>query len=370
MNIEGKTIWQQAAGDKDRNYVDVCLEWGVILNGPGYLGPLDDATMRKLREHGRSAKTINKLKSFKDGMKAGDMVVLRLGTDQVHAVGEVVGDYQWSSLFGDVDGWDIEHVRRVRWQWVAQGSPKTFDSYTMKLGDTTQKLTSPEVKKWLEVLVPNVIDQEKALPEIPLEMEAGSTVPMAELAEHMFDNGASSTAINQFSAGVDELVRIYKWYGKDKKNRPSEHETVAYLVVPFLRALGWTPQRMAIEWGRIDVALFSKLPRIEENLACVVEVKNLDTSCLKAREQAKQYTEKWGPNCTRFIVTDGLRYGVYEKERDDFQLKAYMNLNRRYDKYAIYNCEGVRAAIMALTPERISDPSVFGVTAERVEVEA
>jgi len=370
MNIEGKTIWQQAAGDKDRNYVDVCIEWSVILNGPGYLGPLTDETIQSLRDDGWSGKAVGNLRAFKDGMKPGDLVVLKLGTNEVYAVGEIVGDYQWSSLFGDVDGWDIEHVRRVRWQWIAQGGPKTFDTYALKWGDTTQKLISDVVKKWLEELVPNVSVLEKPLPEIPSEIEAASTVPMAELTEHMFDNGASSAAINQFATGVDELIRIYKWYGNDPKNRPAEHETVAYLVVPFLRALGWTPQRMAIEWGRIDVALFSKLPRIEENLACVVEVKNLNTSCLKAREQAKQYTEKWGPNCTRFIVTDGLRYGVYEKEGDDFQLKAYMNLNRRYDKYAIYNCEGVRAAIMALTPERISDPSVFGMIVERAEVEA
>lgn len=30
MNI-GKQVWQVAAGDTDRNYVDLCLEWDVIL---------------------------------------------------------------------------------------------------------------------------------------------------------------------------------------------------------------------------------------------------------------------------------------------------------------------------------------------------
>jgi hypothetical protein len=38
MNTDGKTIWQQAAGDTDRNYVDLCLKWDVILNGPGNAG--------------------------------------------------------------------------------------------------------------------------------------------------------------------------------------------------------------------------------------------------------------------------------------------------------------------------------------------
>lgn len=38
MNVQGKTIWQHAAGDTNRNYVDLCLEWNVILNGPGNPG--------------------------------------------------------------------------------------------------------------------------------------------------------------------------------------------------------------------------------------------------------------------------------------------------------------------------------------------
>ncbi len=38
MDLQNKKIWQQACGDTDRNYSDVCLEWDVILNGPGYAG--------------------------------------------------------------------------------------------------------------------------------------------------------------------------------------------------------------------------------------------------------------------------------------------------------------------------------------------
>ena len=33
MNIAGRNIWQQAAGDTNRDYVALCLKWGVILNG-------------------------------------------------------------------------------------------------------------------------------------------------------------------------------------------------------------------------------------------------------------------------------------------------------------------------------------------------
>jgi hypothetical protein len=31
MDVTQKKIWQVAAGDRDRNYADLCLEWDVVL---------------------------------------------------------------------------------------------------------------------------------------------------------------------------------------------------------------------------------------------------------------------------------------------------------------------------------------------------
>ena len=108
---------------------------------------------------------------------------------------------------------------------------------------------------------------------------------------------------------------------------PSEHETVAYLVVPLLRALGWTPQRMAVEWNHVDLALFNQLPRRDESLRVVVEAKKMDNSCLTAMSQAMSYAQgKSG--CHRLIVTDGLRYGVYIRGQEVFNLYAYLNSTR------------------------------------------
>lgn len=370
MDIEGRTIWQQAAGNRDRNYVDVCLRWSVILTGPGYDGPMSDAMLEGLRARGWSAKKVTNMRTFRDEIQPGHLVVLRIGTNEVHAVGEVVGGYQWSSIFSDVDGWDAEHVRRVRWLWSGQGAPKLFPPKTLKWGDTTQLLISKEVRAWLADLV---IDQElasKPLPQIPSEEVRKQEVGLETIAEHMFDLGVSSASIERFTHEVNELVRIYNWYSKRQVNWPSEHETVAYLVVPLLRALGWTPQKMAVEWGTLDVALFRDVPRTEANLACVVEVKNLNSSCLKARGQAEAYAKKWGPDCRRLVVTDGMRYGVYEKREDgSFEMRAYMNLGRRFDEYPVYGdrCRGIRGAIMALTPERVDDGGVFELAVEREE---
>ncbi len=132
---------------------------------------------------------------------------------------------------------------------------------------------------------------------------------------------------------------------------PSEHETVSYLVVPLLRALGWTPQRMAIEWNYVDLALFERLPRNDDTLTVVVEAKKMDASCLNAKSQAMSYAKNKA-GCHRLIVTDGLRYGVYvKKDNDEFHLYSYMNLTNMRHEYPVYECKGTKDALLAMAPE-------------------
>jgi hypothetical protein len=138
----------------------------------------------------------------------------------------------------------------------------------------------------------------------------------------------------------------------------SEHETIAYLVVPILRALGWTPQRMAVEWNKVDVALFEQLPRSDNSLRIVVEAKKMNNSCLTAKSQAMYYAQGKG-ECNRLIVTDGLRYGVYVRNKGEmFSLYAYMNLTRFRDHYPIYGSKGAEDALLAMAPEWKADVDV------------
>ena len=164
----------------------------------------------------------------------------------------------------------------------------------------------------------------------------------------MFESGASSNSIEILLSEFNELRRIAKWY--HGKEAPSEFETISYLVVPLLRALGWTPQKMAIEWKKVDIALFDQLPRENNNLSVVVEAKKKGFSCLTAISQAEGYA-KGKENCKRLIVTDGLRYGIYLKENDNYNLKAYFNLVDLRDNYEIYSCRGVKEGLMTMTPE-------------------
>lgn len=345
MDIKGRNLWQHAAGDNDRDYVDLCLRWSVLLNGPGHLGRWPDCR-DALRNEGWSPRKITGLQRFCEGVCEGDIVVLRMGTNIVHAVGEVVGGYEWCDAFGDVDGWKLQHVRRVRWRWIG---PRRFDTYALKLGDTTQLLSEGLVRDWLISLEPNQTFVD-VLPALPY-LAGGREISYAQISEFLFDHGVASSSISRLMDEIGELTRIARWYGRAEGKHPSEHETVAYLVVPLLRALGWTPQRMGIEWNYLDAALFESLPRNDETLQVVVEAKKMNNSCLSAKGQAAGYAEK-RPGCRRLIVTDGIRYGVYVKGEDgDFELYAYLNLSRLRDEYPIYSCHGAEEALLAMSPD-------------------
>lgn len=327
--------------------MDLCLKWDVILNGPGDYGPWPNCE-ESLGKDGWSKKKITDLRRFCQDMNDGDFVVLRLGTSSIYGVGQIVGDYEHCEEFNDVDGWAIGHARRVRWLWKYKERPKKFDTRALKSGDTTQRLKAPAVEAWLESL--DISDAERAWTLVNLP-KTGVDINIGDISEYLFNKGVASNLISSLADQIDEFIRVAKWYTRSD-SLPSEAETVTYLVVPLLLALGWTPQRMAIEWNKIDVALFSSLPRTKESLAVVVEAKKMNDSCLSAFEQARDYALA-GKICRRIIVTDGLRYGVFIRNSVDqpFSLYAYMNLTRLRNEYPIYECKGVRDALLVMTPE-------------------
>ena len=88
--------------------------------------------------------------------------------------------------------------------------------------------------------------------------------------------------------------------------QPSEHELVAHLVVPFMLALGWQTEQIAVEWRHIDAAVFDHLPRNPENCQLVIEAKRLGAG-VEGAGQAKGYVESLGV-LRDVVVTDGIRY--------------------------------------------------------------
>nr|MDQ2732286.1 hypothetical protein [Armatimonadota bacterium] len=102
MEVDGKTIWQVAAGDGERDYAGVCLARKVLLVGPGKHGAWPECE-ENLREAGLTTKKIGTIKRFCVTLAPGDLVVLHVGA-KVYGVGEVTGDYVWDAAYADVQG--------------------------------------------------------------------------------------------------------------------------------------------------------------------------------------------------------------------------------------------------------------------------
>lgn len=134
-----------------KNYAELCLKRNAVFIGPGNHGAWPDCET-PLRQNGISARGVGIVRRFAEEMKPRDIVVLRIGTQQVYGVGEIVSGYDWSEDYKDVYGWDLQHCRRVRWLWHQEGKPKLFPVYSLNLGNSVQKLTSPEVRHWLHSL--------------------------------------------------------------------------------------------------------------------------------------------------------------------------------------------------------------------------
>lgn len=345
MDISGRKIWQQGSGDTNRNYSKYCLDWDVILNGPGDAGRWPDCKER-LSADGWSSKKLSDLWRFSEDMKEGDIVVLRLGTKLVIAVGEIVGGYEYRDEFGDIDGWDIQHVRRIRWLWSSYKKPENFGTYALKQGDTTQSLNDGPVMDWLKKLVIPKSAYSRSLIDLPQYDHNSMILDLELLGEGLYNEGLPWSSIQNIVQTIEDLTRIAKWYKIEIP--PSEHETVAYLVIPLLRSLGWSTQKMAVEWKNLDVALFNRPQRTDDNLTAAIEVKKIGSSYFTAEDQVIQYATSRS-NCRRAVVTDGIRYGVYVKEKKGYVLKSHLNLLRIAKAYPILKCDGALNAIATMS---------------------
>lgn len=305
MATVSRAVWQISAGPASRSYSDIFLRHGIVLIGPG------DAGGWSRERYSYDFALQGFVSRFAEEIAQGDIVLLRTGAATISAIGIVASDYLYLEQFDDVNGWDLQHARRVRWCRLAQdhtfttpifgGSPTRCSRVLQgDAVDFAQRFLKSSPTHW----------QTAALPELPPEEPPLDEVP-----------GVLASIVAQAA----DLVPLYQdplRLGEP----PSEDELIAHFVVPFLRLLGWPPEQIAVQWRRIDVAVFRSLPRTPENCHLVIEAKRLGAGVEGALEQAKGYVEALGVP-RDVIVTDGIRYRMYAGSRG-FEHVAYANLAR------------------------------------------
>lgn len=299
-----QSIWQLAGGPSSRPYADVLLQHGIGLIGPGDAGPWKPERDDNEFEGGF-------VRRFATEVQTGDVVLLRIGISTIRAVGLVASEYLYLPQFDDVNGWDLQHARRVRWSEL----PKEYSFGSSVFGANPPRLSkvgNVEVLDYAERFVqsPPIYWQTATLPELPVEESALEDIP---------------TYLQDIFALVHDLYGLY-WDRQAFGDHPTEDELVAHYVVPFLQKLGWPVERIAVKWKYIDVCVFKKLPRSPENCHFIIEAKRLGAGVEEALEQAKGYLEAIGV-VRHVVVTDGIRYRMYNAE-NDFAPMAYANLAR------------------------------------------
>lgn len=297
-------VWQISGGPAARGYAEVFLRHGVALIGPGDAGPWNSERDDDEFEGGF-------VRRFASEVQAGDVFLLRTGIATIVAMGLVASDYMYVNAFDDVNGWDLQHTRRVRWCRL----PAAHAFGASAFGATPPRCSrvwSEDVVDFAERFIrsPPIHWQTAALPDLPAE-----DPPLAEVPD----------ALQGIVAQAADLVPLLQ-DGQAFGEHPSEDELIAHFVVPFLRALGWPPEWIGVQWRRIDVAVFRALPRTSENCHLVIEAKRLGAGVEGALDQAKLYVEALGLK-RDVIVTDGIRYRMYSAERG-FAPVAYANLTR------------------------------------------
>ena len=306
MTIESNelVIWQVAAGAADRSYTDLFLKHSVALIGPGDAGKWSPG--RSDSEFGAGF-----VRRFAKEVNIGDVLLLRKGISTICAVGRVASGYEYLPQFDDVNGWDLQHCRRV--YWFPLSEPHNFGGrvfgsrlsrvYTAKVVDFV-KFFAAECSDWRSGHLEELPAEEKALDAIPSDLNLHEIVSRAREYSNLYWN----------------------WYSFG--NTPTENEMIAHWVVPFLRALGWEIENIAVQWThknyRIDVCVFCHLPRVKCHY--LIEVKRLGAGLEGAREQGKAYAMEFDPPCD-IVVTDGIRYCMYEAQKD-FTPAASANLSR------------------------------------------
>lgn len=302
MTAPASAIWQISAGPASRSYADVFLRHGVALIGPGDPGPWTP-------ERGDEAFEGSFVRRFASEIAAGDVVLLRTGLARIAAVGVVAGGYEYVNAFDDVNGWDLQHVRRVRWVRLPSGHqfgsavfganpPRCARVWNEEVVDFATRFLNSPPTNWQGAALPPLPAEEPPLANVP-DAIAGLVAQAADLLPLMQD-----------SQRFGEL--------------PSEDEMIVHFAVPLLCALGWPPERIAVKWRYVDVAVFSALPRTPESCRFVIEAKRLGAGVEGALEQAQRYVTALDAACDA-IVTDGIRYRLYDGACD-FAPRAYANL--------------------------------------------
>ncbi|TET37769.1 MAG: hypothetical protein E3J72_05210 [Planctomycetota bacterium] len=353
-------VWQIACGETGRKYEDLFFDHNIMFLGPGRFGPFGESNYRWRAKKGQiSNNRLGMIRRFAEEVQPGDIVLLRFGHNVISMGLVAEQEYFWSEIFDDVYGWDLQHVRRIIWQSQLDKNLKEIQ----KKGDlfknrkqipTFTKVADNTILEPIRHLFDQCID--KKLQDIMLRPQ--DLLSLEEFSELLFAKGLSYDAVHRVKTTIEKQQQLLKWYNKGlSPNRPSEHEIVAHIILPLMHALGWSEQLLAVEWHKIDLAVFWKTPTEKNNCKLICEAKAFGKGMQKVVEQAKNYYKKHKlDKCNKILVADGGRFYLYRKGSIKWEANpsGYMNLLKLRTDHLCPSGTSAVDTLIALTPSHVA----------------
>lgn len=341
-------FWQVAAGEGGRDYSSLFTRFGVTLIGAGDPGSFRERPDYYERHRGWRAQVV----AFAKRVKLGDVVVLKRphrrhkgsheGQWEIVAVGKVTGEYAYLESFEDVEGWDLQHCRKV--EWIHPNSSTYVDGLARGTFRAVHSSAPKDVAT--QILNQGLPKSTEALP--PLARKISDE----ELVERLVDSGLRPANAETVIQAIWRVRRLARWY-RDHGRNISEHETRTFLIVPILLALGWSEQKMKIEWNNLDIAFFPDVYGRKTTPPCIMilESKRMWEGLSYAEGQVKRYQKEF-PECSRLIVSDGICYRLYQKNGNDWPWVAYLNLLKLRERHPYYTeIKGASDVLVSLMPK-------------------
>lgn len=362
-----EVVWQIACGEAGRRYESLFLDHDLMLLGPGSFGAYDPAIYDNgIARHQYSAQKVGSVRRFAEDIKPGDFVLLRSGK-RVLSLGVVADEpYVWDNeRFDDVYGWDLQHRRRVLWQQHLDATLSDIQRQAELFSDRKQIPTftgvdDATIRDRICDLLPQCRERDlRDLPPKPPEPMA-----MAELSQALFTKGLPYDAVSRVRVTIEKQQELLRWYNSvHAPKRPSEHEIVAHVILPMMAALGWSEQLLAVEWRKIDLAVFCDTPTDEANCRLVCEAKAMGSPLENVVSQAKKYCRQYAlAACDKILVADGGRFYLYRRQKNDQWEEApsgYLNVSKIRKQYLLPVNTSAVDTLIALTPMHVARQSSY-----------
>lgn len=329
LDINKSNAWQIGTGDGTRMYHDIFLKYGVALVGPGNPGKEGSREAQLFYTVNPNAKNWGKVLNQ---VRKDEWIIARKGVRVIVAIGKVIEGYNYSDLFSDVEGWDLQHFIKVKWF-----TPKTK---TTKIEFTNSPLGAGTLQRCKNEVVFNAIytnDFEEVVNQFIVEdLYIPRKINPSEIVNALIDGGVRIQDAENIGNTLNRIVQLTNWYLENDKES-LEHEIVAFLVVPLLIALGWSEQKIKIEYNGINVALFNSPFKgdYKSSPQIIIEAKTFGDGLAFTGGQIDAYANKF-PDCKKFVATNGFRYKYFEKLNDKLEFIGYFNLIDLIERNVLY----------------------------------